>query len=224
MSVYMTEAEQLETIKKWWLRHQSVITIILSIVLVAVAGYRYWNWHMEKTTQQASTGYENMMVAVSAHDDKAAQSYANQLIANHEKTIYAMTAHLTLAKIFISQENYAKAREELAYVAHHAKDSPLKPIATIRLARLLLSQHHYDKALAELTTLDGSTYMPVINELKGDVYSAMGDYPKAVASYQIALKDGEVMGVYNRFLEMKIDAVAVKVKPNVAVGTASRTV
>ena len=224
MSVYMTEAEQLETIKKWWLRHQSFITIILSIVLLAVAGYRYWNWHMEKTTQQASAAYENMMVAVSTHDDKSAQSYANQLIANHEQTIYAMTAHLTLAKIFISQEKNAKAREELAYVAHHAKDSPLKPIATIRLSRLLLSKHHYDKALAELATLNGSTYMPVINELKGDVFSAMGDYSKAVTAYQTALKDGEVMGVYNHFLEMKLDAVAVKVEPKVAVGTASHTV
>ena len=224
MSVYMTEAEQLESIKKWWLRHQTMITITLSVVLFIVAGYRYWNWHVEKTIQQASTSYENMMNAVSSHDDKSAQSFANQLIHSHSQTFYAEAAHLTLAKVFVNQNNYAKAQEELSGVAHHAKNNPLRSIATIRLARLLMNDRHYAKALTELATLDNSAYVAVINELKGDIYTAMGEYPKAAASYKTAVKEEQSKGVINRFLEMKHDAVAAMAEPQIAAGTASQFV
>lgn len=222
MSVYMTEEEQLENIKKWWKRYQSVITTTLSVVLLVVAGYRYWNWHVEKTTQQASIAYDNMMLAVSSHDNKSTQSYANQLINNHGQTMYAAAAHLTLAKVYVSEKNYSKAHDELESVAHQSKNSPLKAVGTIRLARLLLSQHHYDNALTELASLDDSTYTPVINELKGDIFSAMGEYAKAEASYGVAVKEGELKGVYNRFLIMKHDAVAMMVSPKLASGTASQ--
>ncbi len=216
MSVYMTEEEQLENIKKWWKRHQSVITTILSVVLIVVAGYRYWNWHVEKTTQQASIAYENMMISVSTHDDKSTQSYANQLVKNHEHTMYATAAHLTLAKVYVSAKNYPKAREELEHVAHHSKNASLKAVGTIRLARLLLSEQHYDNALTELASLDSPTYAPVINELKGDIFSAKGEYAKAEASYETAVKDGQLKGVYNRFLVMKHDAVAMMIDPKLA--------
>lgn len=207
MSVYMTEAEQLEIIKKWWLRHQNLITVCLALVVCVVAGYRYWNWHVEKTMLQASTAYQNMMAASSTHDDKGMQSYANQLIHDNDKTVYATAAHLLLAKIFVNQKEYQKAELELAHVAQHAKVLPLQQLAKIRLARLQLSQKQYDKALAELATIKDSPYTVVVNELKGDIYSAKGDYLKADASYQSAMNDLASEGGVNLLLEMKHNEV-----------------
>ena len=207
MSVYMTEAEQLEIIKKWWLRHQNLITVCLALVVFLVAGYRYWNWHVEKTILQASTAYENMIAASTSHDDKSMQSYANQLIHFDDKTVYATAAHLLLAKIFVNQKDYQKAELELAHVAHHSKVEALKQLALIRLARLQLSQKQYDKALAELSTIAQSPYTSVVNELKGDVYSAKEEYLKADASYQSAMNDLASGGGANLLLEMKRNAV-----------------
>ena len=61
MSVYMTEEEQLESIKKWWKRYGNIVSVCLSVVLITVAGFRYMQWHQTKITQQASITYEKMM-------------------------------------------------------------------------------------------------------------------------------------------------------------------
>ena len=49
MTVYMTETEQWEAIKKWWQRHGHRISVALSVILLIVTGYQYWNWHQDKT-------------------------------------------------------------------------------------------------------------------------------------------------------------------------------
>lgn len=213
MSVYMTEAEQLDLIKKWWLRHQNTITVCLAIIVLIVAGYRYWNWHIEKTMLQASTAYDNMMAASSSHDDKAIQSYANQLIHDHEKTVYASAAHLLLANVFVNQKDYQKAESELLHVAESSNMQALKQLASIRLARLLLSQKKYDEALDAVLVIGDSPYATVINELKGDIFSAKGEYAKADASYQLAMNEVTSDGNVNLLLEMKRNAVKAFLEP-----------
>ena len=224
MSIYMTETEQLEEIKKWWVRHQNWISITLSVILLFVAGYRYWNWHSEKIMQQASTAYENMVVASSKHDESSVQSYANQLIKNFEKTVYASAAHLMLAKILVSHEEYQKAQAELSIVAHHAKMDALKQVATVRLARILSAQKHYDEALSELATLTHSIYEPVVNEIKGDIFVAKGEYVNADISYRAAMKDLKQDGVNHVFLKMKHNAVATSLQSHLNKTSASATV
>lgn len=224
MSVYMTEEEQLESIKKWWLRHQSTITTIVTITLFVVAGYRYWNWNTEQKIQLASSAYENMMISSMKQDDISTQSYANQLIKNDENTIYAAAAHLTLAKVYVGQENYDKAEENLKVVARQSLKSPLKSIAAIRLARLFMAKQQYDKALSELSAVEQSPYTVVINELKGDIYSATGDYAKAAASYQTAIATNKSTGLSNHLLEMKSNAITAMLPLRQAAGTVSQVV
>ena len=208
MSVYMTEAEQLEAIKKWWKRNNNVITIVLSIVLLLIAGYKYWNWHEEKISQQASNAYEHMMLAYSNQDNKAVRGYAKELLNDYGNTVYADAAHLTLAKLFVLHENYQKAEEELGYVATHSKMIAIQQVAKIRLARLLAAEKSYDKALSELSKVNTTTYMPVVNELRGDIYAAIGQYEQAVASYRKAISEVQTHGMGNLFLEMKTNELA----------------
>ncbi|WP_133127261.1 YfgM family protein [Legionella nagasakiensis] len=208
MSVYMTEQEQLEAIKKWWQRYNGIITIIASITLLLIAGYKYWSWHEYRMAQQASNAYEHLMIAFSNQDNKKVQSYANQLIKEYGKTVYADAARLTLAKLFITHEHYKKAQEQLQQVASHSLMLPLQQVAKIRLARLFFAEKAYDQALTELTHVDDASYMPVINELKGDIYAATGRYPQAVASYRKAIHQAQTQGVGNLFLEMKTNELA----------------
>lgn len=208
MSVYMTEEEQLEAIKKWWQKYSNVITVILSLVLLTVAGFKYWNWHEAKISMQASNAYEHLMVAFSNQDNKSVRSYANQLINEYGDTVYADAARLTLAKLFVTREKYEKARENLEYVAKNSKMTALKQVAKIRIARLFAAEKAYDKALAELTTVDDMAYMPVVNELKGDIYAATGKYQQAIISYKEAITEVRTNGMGNLFLEMKTNELA----------------
>jgi predicted negative regulator of RcsB-dependent stress response len=208
MSVYMTEAEQLEAIKNWWKRYSNVITVALSILLLAISAYKYWNWHEAKIAQQASNTYEHLMVAFSNQDNKGVRGYATQLLTDYNQTVYADAARLTLAKLYASREKYAKAEEELAYVAAHSKMDALQQIAKIRLARLLAAEKSYTKALDELSKVNSSVYMPVVNELKGDIYAATGHYQQAVKSYKKAISEVQMNGMGNLFLEMKTNELA----------------
>lgn len=210
MSVYMTEEEQLESIKKWWKKHGNLITILLSIVLFGIAGYRYLHWHQEKRTQQASIAYEHMMVALSNQNNKAVRSYANELIQEHNRTVYADAAHMTLAKILVAKNKLNKARNELQNVATHSKMPALKQIAKIRIARIFTAEKRYTEALKELSDIKDNTYWPVINELKGDIYGATGQYQEAMSSYKLALEEVKTNGMGNLFLEMKTNEIAAK--------------
>lgn len=210
MSVYMTEDEQLESIKKWWNRNGNTITIILSIILLCVAGYRYYNWRQDSLKQRASIAYEQMMNSYSIQNIKSVRAYANDLINNYDHTVYADAAHMTLAKVYVSKSNLDKAKKELESVASTSKMPALKQIAKIRIARILASQKAYTDALNQLSTIDDTTYLPIVNELKGDIYGATGQYQEAIKSYRLAINEVKTNGMGNLFLEMKTNEMATK--------------
>lgn len=210
MSVYMTEEEQLESIKKWWKRYGNVVSVILSVILFSIVGYRYFTWHQDKLTQQASIAYEQMMIALSHNNVKAVRSYANELIKEHTKSVYADVAHMTLAKMYVSKNKWDQAREELRFVADNSKMRSLKQMAKIRIARIFAANQAYENALNELTKVDDATYLPVINELKGDIYGATGKYEEAMNSYKQAIEEVKTNGMGNLFLEMKSNEIAMK--------------
>lgn len=208
MSIYMTETEQLEAIKAWWQRHQRVIGLVLSVVLLSVAGYRYWNWHSEKMTRQASESYERLMVASSKKDSKAIEAYSKTLIKEYPKTVYADAAELVLAKHWVSEAEWDMAQKALEHVAFHATMPALQQVARIRLARILVEQKAFDKALGYLDHMDSSVYKPLIDELKGDVYVATGRYQEADVLYREARDEAKVRGIGNLFLDMKVNELA----------------
>lgn len=210
MSVYMTEEEQLESFKKWWKRYGNHVTVFLSIVLLCIAGYRYMHWHQEKIKQESSIIYEHMMVAFANQNTKEVRSFANELIKDYGNSVYADVAHMTLAKIYASKDKLEQAKNELEMVVKNTSMSSLKQIARIRIARILAAGKSYTNALKELATIDDKAYLPVINELKGDIYGATGQYKQAIESYRLAIDEVKTNGMGNLFLEMKTNELATK--------------
>lgn len=210
MSVYMTEEEQIEQIKKWWKRYGNLVTICLSVVLLCMAGYRYMNWHDAKIKQQASIIYEQMMISFSNHNNKDIRSYANQLIQNYGNSVYADVAHMALAKVYVSKNKLSLAQKELNEVAQNSGMPALKQVAKIRIARLLSASKSYTEALQELNEINDSAYLPVINELKGDIYGATGKFQDAIKAYQLAMNETKTNGMGNLFLEMKTNELTIK--------------
>lgn len=210
MSVYMTEEEQLESIKKWWKRYGNIVTIALSLIFLSIAGYRYMHWHQTKLTQQASVTYEQMMVAFSNHDIKSVRSYANELIKDYDRSVYADAAHMTLAKIYVAKNKLEQARHELEAVANKSDKTTFKQIAKIRIARIWAAEKSYKNALNELNSIVDTAYSSIINELKGDIYSATGNYQEAMDAYRLAMNEMKTSGMGNLFLEMKTNELAMK--------------
>ena len=224
MSVYMTEEEQLQAIKKWWLRYNTPILVVLSLIMLAVAGYRYWNWHEEKRLTQASTAYDHLMVSFSEHHNKEVRSYANQLIKNYDQTVYADAARMTLAKLYVEKEDNKRAIDLLGAVVSNSKVPALKQVAKIRIARLLVSQKSYDQALNELSVVDDNAYMTIVNELKGDIFVEKGEYQQAMTSYKMAIEEAKTHGIGNLFLEMKTNELAALTQSKNAQGETKQVV
>lgn len=204
----MTEEEQLERLKNWWQRYSTPITTTLCVILLAFSGYKYWSQHESKMLSEASNAYEQMMNSFSSQDNKKVRSFANQIISVYPNTVYADVARLTLTKLYISRDNYPKAKNELEYVAKHSKVAALKEMAKIRLARLTFAEKDFDHALDELDQIKTTSFTPVINELKGDIYMAKGQQEKAFSFYKEAYIGLAKLKVNNFFLEMKINEIA----------------
>jgi predicted negative regulator of RcsB-dependent stress response len=203
MSVYMTEEEQIEAIKKWWNKYSNLITIVISVILLAIAGSRYWTWHQGNITKQASNTYESMMVAYANQRMPEAQAFATTLLAQNGKTSYADAARLLLAKVKVENAQFEAARKLLEPVAAKASMPALQNVARARLARLFLADKQYNKALIELEQISESSFQPLVNELRGDIYTAKGEANKAIQYYQTAAKEARENNMANTFLEMK---------------------
>jgi len=208
MTVYMTEAEQVEVIKKWWNKHGNLALTIFSVFLLIIAGFRYWHWQQVKLDQQASNTYEQMMLAFSNQDAKRVRGYANTLTTTYKNTVYADAARLAMAKFWSDKEDFAKAIENLSYVAKNSQVMALQSVAQIRLARVLLAEKSYQAALKQLLQVKNAVYLPMVNELKGDIFAATGQYPLAKNAYQEALLQTKMQGTGNLFLEMKAHELA----------------
>ena len=147
------------------------------------------------------------MLAVSNQDKPKLRSYAHQLITAYTHTIYADVARLSLAKLYVLNDKYAKAQAQLSYVAANSKMIALQQIARIRLARILSANKSYKEALKYLDKVDSLIYLPIATELRGDIYAAMGDYKQSLSLNLASLESMQKNGMGNLLLEMKIDAL-----------------
>jgi predicted negative regulator of RcsB-dependent stress response len=203
LNIYLNEYEQWDALKNWWKKYNAIIIMSISLILLSLSAYKYWNWHLEKRNVQASNSYEHMMLASANHQSKQIVHYATELVKQYPESIYSDAARLTLAKTAVLNHDYAKAEAELQIVAKEGKLPELADVAKIRLARIWLVQKKYTEALKILEGMQAKVYRPLVDELKGDIYTSMNQFDKAVGFYRKALAEVQDYGVGNLFLEMK---------------------
>ncbi len=200
---YLNDYEQWEALKEWWKKYNAIIIVTFSLVLLALSAYKYWNWHLEQRNVQASNSYEHMMLASANHQSNKIELYANELVDKYPESIYSDAARLALAKLAVLNHDYKKAELQLEIVAKESKLSELSDVAKIRLARIWLVQKQFSQALKTLEGMDSKVYRPLVDEMKGDIYTSMNQFDKAVQFYRKALSEVQDYGVGNLFLEMK---------------------
>lgn len=203
MNVYLNEHEQWDALKKWWQKYNAIVIVLFSLVLLSCSAYKYWQWHQQSRLQQASDTYERMMLASANHQYPQVKTLANNLVKDFPSSIYADAARLSLAKIAVSAKDYKEAESQLQYVAQNSHTYELAVVAKIRLARLWVSHQRYQEALNILKGMKNAAYLPLVDELRGDIYTGMNQFDKAVNFYRKALSEVQNYGVGNLFLEMK---------------------
>ena len=167
-------------------------------------GWRYWRSHEAEQAQTAAGMYQTMLMASAKGDANMTTLVANKLIQNFNHTPYATMASFVLADNAVEKNQYAKAVDSLQWVIKHSNQASFKQIARCRAARLLLQQKQYQLALTMINTVNDKTFMPVINQIQGNIYQAMSNHDKALDSWQKAQSGFTASGLMDPILNMQL--------------------
>jgi len=188
VNTYMTEEEQIESMKRVWNKYGNLISSIILAIALVIVGYRWYDNRQMQTKMKASQTYEQLIKHFSENDKVGVVAQANYLVDNYPSTIYASGAQLLLARESVNNGKLDKAKAQLSWVLEHTSAQPIKAIATIRLARIESEETHYDKAIDYLNTVHEKDFLGLVHEVKGDVYHAKGEEDKAHQEYLDAKK------------------------------------
>jgi predicted negative regulator of RcsB-dependent stress response len=204
MDDYLTEKEQIERIKQWW--HENGWFLIGGLVVVGLGyfGLQQYRAYQQRTGEEAAAIYLQLKQAVDDDDREQADSLLGQL-----EDGYASSAYFDQARLLIASDNLirdtARSITELTAVMDDSRDEGMAMIARLRLARVLAYDEQYDRALDVLNVPNAGEYAPRLNDIKGDIYAAMGNTDSAVNAYTDALLGSGNGTVDTEYLQLKLN-------------------
>jgi predicted negative regulator of RcsB-dependent stress response len=204
----LSEKEQIERLKQWWLENYKSILAGIIIAAAIIFGWRWWQHRTLVRSLTASMMYNQMGSMLTSDNEAAALKIADELIDKYSDTPYASQAALGMAQRDIAADKPDDAMQMLTWVVNNSKDDGLKLLANLRLARVKLMVGDPQAALTVLARMQPGGFVALYDELRGDAYMKLGQTDKARAAYQQALNRWtEEMGDKS-LLQMKLDNLA----------------
>ncbi|MGH8293010.1 MAG: YfgM family protein [Gammaproteobacteria bacterium] len=207
MDEFLSDQEQIERIKKWWLDNWKSILAGIIIALIIIFGWRYWQHRTQVRSLTASAMYNQMGALLTEAQGPQALQVANQLVNNYADTPYAAQAALAMAQYDVGTNKPDDAMQMLGWVINHSKDDGLKLLARLRMAHVKLSVGDPRAALAALSGVAAAGFAPLYDEARGDAYVKLGESAQARAAYQSALQAWTPQLGDKSLLQMKLDAL-----------------
>lgn len=210
MEAYETDEERVEALKKWW--KENVVSLVSGLVigLSALFGWNYWTDQQDAIGGQASVVYTGMMSAIAQGNQDGAQAKATEIIGKYSNSPYAIYAAMAMAKIKVEQGDNVAAASQLRWAMNHASLAGMQHISRLRLARVLAGQEKNDAALAELSRVDVESqgdFVPMYDELRGDILLQKGMRKEAYAAFQSAMNSLDQASQSRIMLQVKLDAI-----------------
>ena len=220
---------QLERVREWWQQHGRPIIGGLSLGLLAVAGFNFWQHHQQTRGEDASILFERLQAEIETAGEAeaeveadtdaeaetdtdtdtkatpAVETIAEELMSAYSATPYAAHAAFALAKSSVEDGDLAAAARALRWALDNGKDDTLLHIARLRLASVLLSQDEADEALALLNGANPEGFVARYDELIGDAYLHKGDVANAREAYQRSMEKLPSGADEHALLKLKLD-------------------
>jgi predicted negative regulator of RcsB-dependent stress response len=197
-----TEEQQVEAIKKFWKENGTAIVLGAVLGLGGLWGWRWYSAEQLASKERASIAYQAAVDELA--QDNASISSAVAFVDESQNSGYAVLAALQVAKEAVERDDFSEATKQLQWAADNSKDDVLSSVANIRLSRVYRQQENYDKALSTLESVEQAAFSAQVNEIKGDIYQAQGNFDKARAAYSASIEDKES----NTLVQMKLDNLA----------------
>jgi predicted negative regulator of RcsB-dependent stress response len=175
VSIYETDEERVEAIKKWWKDNGLSVVAGVMIGLGAVFGWRWWGQYQDSVAQEASAAFEALMATADEPGDEAPLAQAGAIADAYGSTPYAALSALMKARIAVEAGDMAAARLALEEAIAKAPDPALARIAALRMARVLLAEGDLDGARAVLERHgDAGQFSGDFAAVRGDIAAAAG--------------------------------------------------
>ena len=216
MASYESDEEQIEALKNWWKENGNSLLMGVVIVLVVLFGSRQWQGAQLATAEEASELYDsifqlsalNQTSVITESTIAELESSNEQLRSDYTDSIYARYGALIMASMYVNQEAYEQAANELNWVLDNpdlgfmkSAEEELFLTARLRLARVRLAQGMAQEALDLVTAVEPGGLEAGYSEVQGDAYLQLGQAEQARSAYQRALS---LAPDNANFIELKI--------------------
>lgn len=208
MEVYDSEREQIDAMKKFWLKYGKAISGGLILGVASLIGWQQWGAYVSSQRETASAEYDVMMSELQNGHSDAARQRALRIVSSYKDTAYADLAALALAKVYVESDDLTSARVHLQSVVDGAKQEELKHVARLRLARLMVAQEQHSQALTMVRSVELGSFKSLYDEVVGDANVALGNVEMARQAYQSAIAS-VTEGGDTVILQMKLDELGV---------------
>lgn len=209
MSFHVSDIEQIEQFKQWWQQYGKMLLLVIAATFLASWGWHAWQRQHERLLQTASVVYERLLTSIIRDDQVTVQNQATRLFKHYPHTPYAQLAALILARKAVYDGDLKEAQTRLSWVVKHGETPALKELARVREARILAASGKSKDALSLLDKVDDKAYLPLVQDVKGDIYLLMGNKRAARAAYQEALKILPTYEIMQPLILMKLDDLSV---------------
>lgn len=184
------DSELDDALQRWLKANWPALVVGVVIGLLALGGWRYWQYHKGQQAQVASVQYGKLLNHLGAKQIASAIKLADKLQNDYGGTPYASQADLAVAGYQADRGHYAKAAQRLHWVAQHANDKDLRRLARLREARALWGAGKDQQALSLLQTDEkNGPYLGLFQALRGDILSSEKKFEQAREIYEMALQN-----------------------------------
>ncbi len=207
MDDFLTDQQQAARVRSWLRQYAPAAVAALAIGTGGYFGYTQWQAHGERQSAEASELFEELRTILDSNNRESAEEVRERLVSDFPRSGYADHARLLMAKEYIDTTRPALAAEELSAVVASTSDSDLRQLARLRLARVYLYMDRPEEGLEALDAeIPSESWQQLTEDMRGDLYRALGRVDEAQAAYEAALeRPGQVDADWIR---MKVNYLA----------------
>ena len=209
----LEEQEQLDELKHLWNKYGTVISGLLIVMAIGLAGWNGWNYWQRSQATQAAAMYDEMAKSVAGGDVTKAERTFNDMKERFSRATYTLQAGLALAKMAADAGQADVAKSALQWVSDQSADVGYASIAKLRLANIYLDAKQYPQALQVLEATRGDAFAGLVADRRGDVLLLQGQRDAAKAAYLSAFKALDDRSEYRRLVRVKLNALGVEPEP-----------
>ena len=209
----LEEQEQLDELKRFWSKYGQLISAVLVVVLVGIAGWNGYHYWQRSQAAQASAMFDEMNRSLASGSLEKTERTFNDMKERYPRASYTHQAGLALAKMAADSDKPDVAKAALQWVADKAGDEAYAAIAQLRLANLYLDAKQYPEAQKALDAVKPDAFAPLVADRKGDLLLLQGQRDTAKEAYLAAYKKMDERSEYRRLVRVKLNALGVEPEP-----------